>query len=274
MSTEAHLCPHCWREIPAEAQLCPHCGRSTNERLRKAEQELVQDKARRRFVREVADRLAGGQHVAVLASRGSGKTTLAACVHRELLRRAVPCGLSPWTSSLSEVTAALDRAYGGVAAGAPSQRHARARLRLEAERAPAVLLLDHVQDVPMALRGFLRSLRGGAAGVAYFVDIDFDREHARMRSWHLGHTELWVPPLGRAALRQLLAPAAGAFAARDLSRLVRDARGRPGFAVRCVELARRDAYWREGRLLRQVLASDVDLALYLGNHAMGGGATP
>lgn len=33
MSTEAHLCPHCWREIPAEAQLCPHCGRSTNERL-------------------------------------------------------------------------------------------------------------------------------------------------------------------------------------------------------------------------------------------------
>lgn len=225
--------------------------------------------ARRRFAGEIARRLIAGDHLVVLGPRGVGKTTLARWLLGALRRRRVPCALSERTSSLADVTRALDLAYPLPAKGRASQRHLRSRLRLSAERERGALILDHVGGVPLAMRGFLRSLRGGLAGVAYFVDVDVEREHAQLRRWHLGHVELALPPLSASGIRTLLSMAAPRLDERAVAQVVRAARGRPGFALRCAELSQEPEYWIGEALRCTMLCGDAEVALRLGAGSHG-----
>jgi hypothetical protein len=215
---------------------------------------------RRAFARDVEERLLAGRHVAIHGPRGIGKTTLAGALGRRLDTAGVPCGYAAVTNSLAHIADAFGLAH-RIAAGDLSQRKFRSRLRMAAEQRRGVLLLDHVTRVPTAARGFVRSLRGGLAGIAYFVDVDNGREHARLRSFHLGHLELEVPPISGRTLRRWLAQADARLDARTLDSLVRAAKGRPGFVVACVTLLKGGKHWHGSGLHLSTLAADAEVAL-------------
>lgn len=217
-------------------------------------------RTRGRFAIALRERLLRGEQVVVQGPRGIGKTRLREALEAEYEECHVPCALASEVGALSDVTSALVDVYGESSYDGLTQRRIRARVRNVAEQRPGVLLLDHVTNVPTALRSFLRSLRGGPIGVAYFADVDTPAQHARLRGFHLGHIELAAPEISRRALRQMLVR--GHIADDDghaQESLVRKARGRPGFILACIELARDDHYWSEGRLLVTTLAGEAEL---------------
>jgi len=217
-------------------------------------------RSRGHFVIELRERLLRAEQLVIHGPRGIGKSHLRESLQAECAERKVPCAFATEVHGLSAVTAALFAVYGEAADAGLPRRRLRSRVRNVAERRQGVLLLDHVTNVPSALRGFLRSLRGGPVGVAYFADVDTPAEHERLRGFHLGHVELAVPKANRGTLRRLLTQAR--LAGEDdgvRERLASAARGRPGFVVACVELARDDHYWNDGRLLVTTLAADAEL---------------
>ena len=147
----------------------------------------------RRIAQDLADRLTRGEHLVLWGPIGSGKTTLLAAIRRRIADRA--CASAPVTQSLDDITQAFERAFPGVPTQGIPRRAARARLWRAADRAPAVLLLDHVGMVNTAMKGFLRRLRGGIAGVLLVFDIDSPRERARLRTQHLGCLSVRIPAL-------------------------------------------------------------------------------
>jgi hypothetical protein len=211
-----------------------------------------------------------GEHIVVHGPRGIGKTALLEAARSALDREAIPCGIAHATSSLGDITAALARAYVRVEVAGIAQRRVRGRLLQAAETSRAVLLLDHVVAVTSAMKGFLRSLRGSCVGVALAVDVDVPRERARIRRWCVSHHEFEVPPLQPGALRRLLSAelhrrSLPAIDVSEATALAREARGRPGFIVRCCELARDRSYWREGKIRVPALSWEAELALRVGD---------
>jgi len=61
-------------------------------------------------------------------------------------------------------------------------------------------------------------------------------------------------------LRQLLVDEHWSRGLRIEEHVVHAARGRPGFIMRCIELAIEDKYWKERRLLVNTLCSDAEVA--------------
>jgi energy-coupling factor transporter ATP-binding protein EcfA2 len=216
----------------------------------------------RRIAQDLADRLTRGEHLVLWGPIGSGKTTLLDALRRRIADRA--CAIAPVTQSLDDITRALERAFPGVTTQGIPRRVARARLWRAADRAPAVLLLDHVSKVNTAMKWFLRRLRGGIAGVLLVFDIDSPRERARLRAQHLGCLSVRIPALPSRVQRGLLVahwpkdehPHPGPAVVRLL---IRAARGRPGWIVVCAEQASKPRYWGADGLKARVLALDAEL---------------
>lgn len=214
--------------------------------------------------RELAQRLAEGEHLVLWGPIGSGKTTLLVAIQRRLASGA--CALATITQSLDDITRTLERAYPNIPTHGISRRAARARLWHAADREPAILLLDHVSTVSTAMKGLLRRLRGGIAGVLLVFDVDSPRERTRLRAQHLGCLSVRMPALPSRVQRGLLAarwptdehpypcPAA-------VRRLIRAARGRPGWITLCAELAGEPKYWRADGVKVRVLALDTELRI-------------
>ncbi len=214
---------------------------------------------RARFAAMLSRHLVRGEQLAVYGPRGVGKTTLVCALGRNLGRRRVPCAIAVHTGALSDITEALRAIYSVGGVDLP-QRRLRSRLQSATERQRGVLLLDHVSNVTLAMRSFVRSLRGGLVGVGFFVDADTKAEHERMRSWHLGHQEYEIPSMSFSALRQLLSDESWSDVPEIQEHVVRAAKGRPGFIVHCIELAARDDYWKQRRLLVNTLCSHAEVA--------------
>lgn len=216
----------------------------------------------RRIAQHLADRLMRGEHLVLWGPIGSGKTTLLAVIRRRLVDRA--CASESATQSLGDITRALERAFPGVPTQGIARRVARARLWRAADQASAVLLLDHVCTVSTAMKGFLRRLRGGVAGVLLVFDIDSPRERARLRAQHLGCLSVRIPALPSRVQRGLLAahwprderPHPGPAVVRLL---IRAARGRPGWIIVCAQQASKPKYWGANGLKARVLALDAEL---------------
>jgi hypothetical protein len=199
---------------------------------------------------------------------GIGKTSVLAAVAERSRVAGRPCGVAERTMSISDVTRALACAYPDVCA--PTQRRLRSSLRQCVDGRPAVILLDHVLNAPTAMKGFLRTLRGTRTGVAFAVDADQPRDHARARGLHLTYREIALPPLERRHMRRLLEAKLRAadqlVSEADQDALLDLARGRPGWIVMFAERLCDRQYWRNDRVrldrLRLDASADV-LARYL-----------
>lgn len=218
----------------------------------------------RRITHDLARRLVTGEHLVLWGPIGSGKSTLAVSIERRLAGRA--CALAPATRSLDDITGALERAYPQVPTQGVSRRTARARLWCAADREPAVLLLDHVSEVSTAMKGFLRRLRGGIAGVLLVFDIDSPRERTHLRARRLGCLSVRIPALPSRVQRALLAaqwPATDYAppSAAAVRMLIRAARGRPGWIEVCAQLAHEPRYWCTDGVKARILTLDSELKL-------------
>ncbi len=214
---------------------------------------------RARFAGKLAKCLMRGEQLAVYGPRGIGKTTLVTALARDFKRRRMPCAVAARTNALSDVTEALGGIYHVTGDVSIAQRYLRSRLRSVTEQQCGVLLLDHVTNVTLAMRSFLRSLRGGLVGVAFIVDVDTKKEHARMRSWHLGHTEFEMPRMSALALQQLLQDERWFLGPRTRELVLHASRGRPSFIIQCIQLATQREYWKDGRLLVNTLCTDAEM---------------
>jgi hypothetical protein len=215
--------------------------------------------------RDVARRLRRGDHVVLYGPFGSGKSALLTDLETRLVSGGVPCARVAFTRSLDDITQALDRAYPFAnILEAPSG--ADRRLRNAADLTGGVLLLDHLVDVSNAMVKFLRRLRGGILGVLTAVDTEIDRERRRMRPWRLGALAVRMPPVSAALLRELLRAQCTEhhlpLPTPDVEwQLAREARGRPGWVLKCVELQLRGSYQQGEQLFVSALSADTEIAL-------------
>ena len=216
---------------------------------------------------ELERRLRRGEHLTLFGPRGSGKSTLLARLHSRFIAAGIPCAYSAATTSLDDITRALERAYPGVRTGEIPRRAARSRLWLAADRCAGVLLLDHFASVSNAMVFLLKRLHGKIAGVLTAVDIDDQRERSRMRRpSRYGAMAVQMPLTSTRHLRRLLYALSGGLGLPPLAcdveqRLLGSARGRPGWIVKCAELACEPRYWCAHGLLVATLCVDTEASV-------------
>jgi hypothetical protein len=216
---------------------------------------------------ELERRLLRGEHLTLFGPRGSGKSTLLTKLHSRLSAARIPCAYSSITTSLDDVTRALERAYPRVPTEEISRRAARARLWMAADQRSGVLLLDHFSSVTNAMVFLLKRLHGRIAGVLTAVDIDDERERSRVRRpSRYGAMSVRMPLTPTRQLRRLLYTLTGGLGLPPLApgieqKLLESARGRPGWIVKCMELACEPRYWCEHGLLVSTLCGDTEAAV-------------
>lgn len=216
---------------------------------------------------ELQRRLLRGEHLTLLGPRGSGKSTLLARLHAQSRVAGIPCAYSGLTTHLDDITRALERAYPEVDAAAMTRRAARARLWAAADRRRGILLLDHFCAVSNAMVFLLKRLHGGVAGVLTATDIEDARDCARMRRpSRYGAMTVRMPSTPIRELRRMFYARTGDLGLPPLApsaaqKLWEAARGRPGWIVKCAELAADARYWSDHGLLASALCVDTEGAV-------------
>jgi hypothetical protein len=198
--------------------------------------------------------------------RGAGKSTLLRSIGDRYEAVGTPYGLAPQTSALADIVAALSGAYPDADLQGLGKRAAGVRLRLVADRAPGVLLLDHATMVTTAMLGYLRRLRGGIAGALLVVDVDSPHERDRMRSWHAGTLSIRMPLMSSRQLRHSFLGASEAHGLPEIEPrtaryIIRTARGRVGWVTECIRRLQVKEYWRDERLHLAALCMDTEMAI-------------
>lgn len=218
------------------------------------------------FVSSLEERLKRGEHLALYGPRGTGKSEVLAEVHGRLTRARVPCALSASTTSLDDITRALERAYPGVKTFEVTRRAARSRLWWAADQRSGVLLLDHLSEVSNAMVGFLRRLHGRIVGALSAIDVEEEGARHQMKPWRYGAMSVRMPLSTAGHLRRLLHARCASLGLpphdeEQEHRLLHTARGRPGWIVQCTELEREARYWCAHGLLISVLCTDTEVAV-------------
>ncbi len=218
------------------------------------------------LITQLEQRLLRGEHLTLYGPRGSGKSSVLTQLLTRLQRDAVPCAYSSSTGCLDDITQALERAYPGVDTWEVRRRTARGRLCRAAEHQAGVLLLDHFGCNGTAMVAFLRRLHGKIAGVLTAIDVDTEVERRRIRPWRYGALSVRMPLATARQLHHVLDDRWGASRLPALAAAARDAlvvaaRGRPGWIVKCTELAREQRYWCTYGPLITVLCVDTEAAV-------------
>ncbi len=218
--------------------------------------------AHNRLADRILAEVSGGRTVLVRGPVGIGKTTILVEIARRVGVAGRPCGVATNARALDDVTEALAAAYPEVAGGrGAGRRGLRSALRLAAEERPGILLLDHLMTAGTALRGYLRSLRGTGLGVVIAVDVENPADHERVRGLHLAYREVEVPPLAPSVARRLVdSTVPAAVCEEDRVKIVRVAAGRPGRIVAAAEGIRSGSFWRDGRVLAELLGAELLVA--------------
>lgn len=213
--------------------------------------------------RDVGRRLRRGEHMVVYGPYGSGKSTLLADLETRLTSTSVCCARASSTHCLKDITCALEHAYPDTleASHYPSQPW----LSKIDDLQGGVLLLDHLTDVSAAMVRFLHGLCG-TVGVLSAVDTEVGEERPRMNPRRLSALAMCMPPVSATLLRELLeakcdavqVPVPGPDAEQQL---VRAARGRPGWILKCVELLAQGEYWQGTQLFVSAVSSDTENVL-------------
>jgi hypothetical protein len=202
------------------------------------------------LVRRIVELLAGGEEVLLLGPVGIGKTAILMAVAKALDQ--VGCSPPVIVPSASGLRAVVDR----LVLRYPQEGNARSDLphllRRAIEQHPAILLLDHVTNPSPTLKGFFRSIRGTGSGVAFAVDIEDERDRARIRSHRLAVREIVVPPLDGRTMRRLFQRNQETMGRRlhgdDEASLLALARGRPGHLQWFTKWLGDARYWCDGRV--------------------------
>ena len=220
----------------------------------------------RTLCRQLDARLARGEHLVLFGPRGIGKSTLLVELEGRLRDGGTPCARAPATRCLDDITRALEQAYPTVATHAIARRTARARLWNAADLRRGVLLLDHLTQVSDAMVSFLRRLHGGVLGVLSAVDVEVERERRQMQPWRLGATRIRMPRTSNTVLRELLRARCAELgspvpAPETERRLLRAARGRPGWVIACAQGLADARYWRGRQLFVALLCTDTEITL-------------
>jgi hypothetical protein len=216
---------------------------------------------------ELQKRLLRGEHLSLIGPRGSGKSTLLAKLHSQFLVAGIPCAYSSVTTCLDDITHALERAYPSVDVVDITRRAARGRLWAAADLRAGVLLLDHFSSVSNAMVFFLKRLHGRVAGVLTAVDVEDQRDRSRIRRpSRYGAMCVRMPLTPTRQLRRLLYALTGGLRLPPLApsieqKLLEAAGGRPGWIVKCAELACEPRYWCEYGLLVTTLCVDTEAAV-------------
>lgn len=216
---------------------------------------------------ELQVRLLRGEHLTLLGPHGSGKSTLLAQLHSQFVIAGIPCAYSRTTTCLDDITRALERAYPAVPTADVTRRAARARLWAAADQRRGILLLDHFSGVGNAMVFFLKRLHGGVAGVLTAADIEGQRDGSRIRRpSRYGAMTVRMPSTPTRQLRRLMYALTGGLGLPPLApgveqKLLEAARGRPGWIVKCAELACDSRYWCGHGLLVSALCVDTEAAV-------------
>ena len=218
------------------------------------------------FSEPLQSRLLRGEHLTLFGPRGSGKSTVLQGLYRQLCRADIPCAYAPVTSALDHITCALEQAYPDVDTLEIKRRAARMRLWNAADRRAGVLLLDHFSCTSSVMVSFLRRLHGKIVGVLTAVDTENDGDRREMRPWRYGAMSVRMPLASAHQLRKLLecrteSMGFPAFDGPAQDKLVAAARGRPGWIVKCTDLARQSRYWCEHGPLLSVICVDTEVAV-------------
>jgi len=222
---------------------------------------------RKDIVDELTALMLRGQVVLLYGPMGIGKTSILEAVRRIVEKEDRPCGFSPQTSSLSDLTAALLRAYPDIDAEGRTPRQVRSALRMAVERNPGVVLLDHLRNAGTQFKGYLASFRGTRLGAIIAADVEVPRDHLRFRAMHLAYREIKVPPLANRHLRRLLAEALDGkslphpCSEANASALVKVARGRPGWILLMAELLQDPNYWGGGNVHVNSIQASVTIMI-------------
>jgi hypothetical protein len=113
----------------------------------------------------------------------------------------------------------------------------------------------------------LKRLHGKIAGVLTAVDVDDKRERSRIRRpSRYGAMSVKMPLTSTRQLRRLLYALTGGLGLPALApsieqKLLESSRGRPGWIVKCMELACERRYWCEHGLLVSTLCVDTEAAV-------------
>jgi hypothetical protein len=214
------------------------------------------------LIESILKESSAGRTVLLYGPWGIGKTAILRAILSRALAAGRPAALAP-VASLGEVTLALSRAYPEVATSGRHRRAVRGGLRLAIERRAGVLLIDRVDAVGTALKGFLRSLAGTGLGVVLAAEVSQPRDQARLRAQRLTYLEHEVPPLGAREMSQLLemdlrsGPPPSLLSPEDHLGLLEIARGRPGVLAMLAAEICSPRYWRDGKLLLAALRAAV-----------------
>lgn len=219
--------------------------------------------------RDVSRRVRRGEHVVLYGPWGSGKTTLLQRLEDRLKEAGIPCGRSEFTHCVDDIRGALEAIHPTVRTAAGDEQGAPVAPSTvpSSPTTKGVLLLDHLTDVSNAMAKFLKRLRGGPFGVLIVVDQELEDARRRLRPWRLGSLAVRMPPESADRLSELLEAGRLENGLPSLkgdfeSQLIRAAQGRPGWIVRCIELARNKRYWQGDQLFVSMLCEDTDVALY------------
>jgi hypothetical protein len=194
---------------------------------------------------------------------GSGKSTLLANLEARLMGAGIACARAAVTHSLDDITRALEQAFPATNTLDVRPGITQSSSWSCADLKGGVLLLDHLTDVSNVMVSFLRRLRGG---VLTAVDTEVERERRRMKPWRLGALSMRMPLVPPTLLRELLqarcaelqVPLPGPDA---VEQLLRGAKGRPGWVLKCVELQAQGRYRQGEQVFVSELSSDTESAL-------------
>jgi len=213
------------------------------------------------LVRELVTHAIEGHAVVLYGPRGIGASAVLDVIADKIAERGRPVVRIPTLDHLADLTAALADVY--LDAVVPHDQRARRALVQEAVRLrPGALLVDRVGQVSVMVRHDLRALAGAGMAAVLVGAVDDRLDHQRLRGLRLAHRELEIPVLDRRRLRKVLkmrldGNVAAALEPHDRERLLRAASGRPGLLSRMADRLDEGAYWRNGRILVEVLRADA-----------------
>lgn len=218
--------------------------------------------------RDARKRLRRGEHLVLYGSIGSGKSTLLSDLAAQLSDAGLSCTTVKLTQSLHEIAVSLEQTYAQTDPGPGSMPEEAERRILEfAQSRGGILLLDHLIELTDGMVNFLRQCRGGHFGVLVAVDTEVELERKRLRPGRLGALAMKMPPFPAETLREQLRAKCIEYQIPALTpdvegRLLREARGRPGWIERCVELQRKGLYRQGDQVFVTALCEDTEAALH------------